>query len=241
MPHARTGPPSSSCSTSTASRRSTTRSVTSAATCCCRSWARGCTHCCSGTRRRPPGRRRVRDPALRRKRGRGDRARRPRSTRRSSSPSTWTGSRSRSAASIGIAAFPEHGADVDALVQHADVAMYVAKDAHAGTVRLRPGAGHERRGPPRARRRAAPGDRGRRARRLLPAEGRPRDRPDRRRRGARPLGAPDARLHPARPVHPDRRAHRADQAAEPLRPGDGRCASAGTGRRPGSTWAWPST
>ena len=37
------------------------------------------------------------------------------------------------AASIGIAAFPEHGADVDALVQHADVAMYVAKDAHAGT------------------------------------------------------------------------------------------------------------
>jgi diguanylate cyclase (GGDEF)-like protein len=37
------------------------------------------------------------------------------------------------AASIGVAAFPDHGEDVDALLQHADVAMYVAKDAHAGT------------------------------------------------------------------------------------------------------------
>jgi diguanylate cyclase (GGDEF)-like protein len=37
------------------------------------------------------------------------------------------------ASSIGIASFPEHGEDVDALLQHADVAMYVAKDAHAGT------------------------------------------------------------------------------------------------------------
>jgi diguanylate cyclase (GGDEF)-like protein len=37
------------------------------------------------------------------------------------------------AASVGIAAYPEHGADVDALLQHADVAMYVAKDARAGT------------------------------------------------------------------------------------------------------------
>jgi diguanylate cyclase (GGDEF)-like protein len=37
------------------------------------------------------------------------------------------------AASTGIAAFPEHGADADALLQHADVAMYVAKSAHVGT------------------------------------------------------------------------------------------------------------
>jgi diguanylate cyclase (GGDEF)-like protein len=35
--------------------------------------------------------------------------------------------------SVGIAAYPEHGEDLDVLLQHADVAMYVAKDARAGT------------------------------------------------------------------------------------------------------------
>ena len=43
------------------------------------------------------------------------------------SPSPSTGCRSRSRRSIGIAFYPEHGADVDELLQHADVAMYVAK------------------------------------------------------------------------------------------------------------------
>ncbi len=37
------------------------------------------------------------------------------------------------ATSVGVATYPEHGEDVDELLQHADVAMYVAKDAHAGT------------------------------------------------------------------------------------------------------------
>src|SRR2546422_1079832 len=35
-------------------------------------------------------------------------------------------------ASIGISLYPEHGSDVDTLLQRADVAMYMAKEAHAG-------------------------------------------------------------------------------------------------------------
>jgi diguanylate cyclase (GGDEF)-like protein len=37
------------------------------------------------------------------------------------------------AISVGIAAFPEHGEDADAVLRHADVALYLAKSAHAGT------------------------------------------------------------------------------------------------------------
>ena len=37
-------------------------------------------------------------------------------------------------ASIGIALFPEHGEDVETLVRHADVAMYVSKRTHAPTI-----------------------------------------------------------------------------------------------------------
>ena len=48
-------------------------------------------------------------------------------------PVTLRGFPIEAAVSIGIAAFPEHGEDVDTLLQHADVAMYVAKEARAGT------------------------------------------------------------------------------------------------------------
>jgi diguanylate cyclase len=37
-------------------------------------------------------------------------------------------------ASIGIAVYPDHGSDAAELLQHADVAMYAAKQAHAGFV-----------------------------------------------------------------------------------------------------------
>jgi diguanylate cyclase (GGDEF)-like protein len=37
-------------------------------------------------------------------------------------------------ASIGLALYPEHGSDPDELLQRADIAMYVAKDTHAGFV-----------------------------------------------------------------------------------------------------------
>jgi diguanylate cyclase len=40
--------------------------------------------------------------------------------------------------SIGIALYPEHGSDPDELLQHADIAMYVAKDTHAGFVLFDP-------------------------------------------------------------------------------------------------------
>jgi diguanylate cyclase len=41
-------------------------------------------------------------------------------------------------ASIGLAIYPEHGNDPDELLQHADIAMYVAKETHAGFVLFDP-------------------------------------------------------------------------------------------------------
>jgi diguanylate cyclase (GGDEF)-like protein len=47
-------------------------------------------------------------------------------------PFTLQGVTFRVEASAGIVLFPEHGEDVDLLLQRADVAMYVAKEAHSG-------------------------------------------------------------------------------------------------------------
>ena len=41
-------------------------------------------------------------------------------------------------ASVGIASFPEHGHDVDVLMQRADVAMYQAKEGRTGVERYVP-------------------------------------------------------------------------------------------------------
>jgi diguanylate cyclase (GGDEF)-like protein len=45
-------------------------------------------------------------------------------------------------ASVGFAMFPDDGTNVDDLLQHADVAMYVAKSTHAGVVRYDEGQDH---------------------------------------------------------------------------------------------------
>ena len=55
------------------------------------------------------------------------------STSASRSRSRCTGCRSRSPRASASPSFPDHGDDVDTLLQRADVAMYVAKDSHAGT------------------------------------------------------------------------------------------------------------
>ena len=47
-------------------------------------------------------------------------------------PFTLEGVRLDLGASVGIALYPDHGADVETLLQHADVAMYVAKEDHSG-------------------------------------------------------------------------------------------------------------
>jgi len=41
-------------------------------------------------------------------------------------------------ASIGVALYPDHGNDADELLRHADIAMYVAKETHAGFVLFDP-------------------------------------------------------------------------------------------------------
>ena len=75
-------------------------------------------------------------------------------------------------ASIGIAIFPEHGDDAESLLQRADVAMYAAKRSRSSFEIYAAGGGRSTARPAAAARRAARGDRQRRARPPLPAQGR---------------------------------------------------------------------
>ena len=120
-------------------------------------------------------------------------------------------------ASIGIAKYPEHGLDGDMLMQHADLAMYVAKSGNLGYQVY--AAKYDQHSRSRLAllselRRAI--DEGP-ARAALPAEDRAGHRAGLRRRGPDPMAAPQPHADPSRRVHPVRRAHRADPAADPVR------------------------
>ena len=92
---------------------------------------------------RPARRRRVRAAAAQ---ARHARRRDPRSRedprRRSSSRSYSQDLPLAIEASIGVSLYPDDGDDVDTLLQHADVAMYAAKEGEHGVRLLRRGVGH---------------------------------------------------------------------------------------------------
>ena len=128
----------------------------------------------------------------------------------------------------GLAFYPEDGLEPGDLLRNADSALHRAKVHGTGTLPdLRPG--HERARPPAARpgERAAPGRAPRRAAGPLPAPGRPPHRPDRRRRGARAVGAPHPR--PARPRWSSCRSPRSPASSSRSTPG---CCARPAGRQP---------
>ena len=115
--------------------------------------------------------------------------------------------------SIGVACHPAHGADVETLIQRADIAMYAAKGASSGHAVFEHSQDHHS---PRRLMLAAELRGGIERSELVlavPAEGRPAQRPDRRRRGARALGAPHAGNARAVRVRADRGADGADHRA----------------------------
>ena len=93
-------------------------------------------------------------------------------------------------ASIGVSLYPDDGEDVDTLLQHADVAMYAAKEQNLGYAFYDEASRQLRPGPPDVRRRAAPRAGRARAGALLPAQGGARQRRRQVGRGADALGHP---------------------------------------------------
>ena len=129
-------------------------------------------------------------------------------------------------ASIGIAMHDGKQIEAEEMVKDAEIGMYHAKRLGGDRIEaFRPALrqhgtdlAHARiRPPPRARPR---GDQG-----PLPADRAARGQDHRRLRGAGALGPSEARPHPAGGLHPDRRAHRPDHPARPLRPRPHRAAA----------------
>ena len=205
----------SSSSTSTTSRRSTTRSATPPATrCCARSAARLDARRARVRHRRAPGRRRVRRccsraSATTSRRSRvADRIDRgARAARRASTATSFT-----SAPSVGIAFARRRRRSAEELLRDADAAMYLAKDAGQGPLRVfEPGMHAAARRAPRSSRRDLQRavERRRASRSSTSRSSTCATGDDRRRRGARALAAPERGAVAAGGVHPARRGDRA--------------------------------
>ena len=159
-------------------------------------------------RRRAPERRRVRGAAaLRRRRARARRS--PSGSRsRSTTPFVLEEQPVDIGAAVGVACWPLHADDGDALLNRAEVAMYAAKHRGNGAAAVRPVDRARQRPDADADDRAAPRGRRRRAAPVPAAEAGARDRPADRRRGAAALAASRARPGAAVALHPVRRADR---------------------------------
>ena len=160
---------------------------------------------------------------------------------RSSSRSRSTGSCSTSAPASASPASPTHGSAPDELLRGADVALYVAKAAQRPVEVYSAGKDHYTVDRLMLAAQLRRGIELRRARARVPAQVPAARRTRRRRRGARALGAPDARAHRARRLHPARRADRPDRARHRRRAAHGDRASAAPGRPTASGCASRST
>ena len=181
----------------------------------------------------PPGRRRVRRPALR-----GGAVGRMRPSSRRRMLDAWRRSHSdrqhdlHVTTSIGVSVYPDDGRDAETLIKNADTAMYQAKENGRQSYQFfKPEMNVARRRATVDRGGPAPRAGARGVRSPLPAEDRPADRDDHRGRGADPLDAPDARNGAAGAVHSDRRGLRPDRADRQLGAAAGVQAGPGVDRR----------
>ena len=134
-------------------------------------------------------------------------------------------------ASIGIAIFPDHGHSAELLIQRADVAMYSAKRENAPFYFYEIGTDEGDDSTPRGRGRAPPCPGRARAGAALPAQGGARGRRGAVGRGARALGASDARHDLSGRLHPGGAGDEPDPAAHAVRAGRGVAPVPGLARR----------